>query len=292
MAKKTTVSTAEDKLRALYDLQLIDSRIDRIRVVRGELPLEVEDLEDEIAGLRTRLERLEEEVDLVNQRIAAYKNQIEESKALITKYTEQQNNVRNNREFDSLNKEIEYQTLEIELCEKKIRECLAQADQKSELVVSSKEKVEMRDADLVGKRSELAEIISETQAEESVLTALSDKMSSSIEARLLASYQRIRNSAKNGLAVVPIERQASAGSYIKIPPQRQIDIAQRKRIIVDEHSGRILVDKELADEEQARVDTQITKAIAKAKKTIRIRSFESIENPVCHWQAGFFDGLM
>jgi len=124
----------------------------------------------------------------------------------------------------------------------------------------------MRDADLVGKRSELAEIISETQAEESVLTALSDKMSSSIEARLLASYQRIRNSAKNGLAVVPIERQASAGSYIKIPPQRQIDIAQRKRIIVDEHSGRILVDKELADEEQARVDTQITKAIAKAKK--------------------------
>ena len=172
MAKKTTVSTAEDKLRALYDLQLIDSRIDRIRVVRGELPLEVEDLEDEIAGLRTRLERLEEEVDLVNQRIAAYKNQIEESKALITKYTEQQNNVRNNREFDSLNKEIEYQTLEIELCEKKIRECLAQVDQKSELVVSSKEKVEMRDADLVGKRSELAEIISETQAEESVLTAL------------------------------------------------------------------------------------------------------------------------
>ena len=266
MAKKTTVSTAEDKLRALYDLQLIDSRIDRIRVVRGELPLEVEDLEDEIAGLRTRLERLEEEVDLVNQRIAAYKNQIEESKALITKYTEQQNNVRNNREFDSLNKEIEYQTLEIELCEKKIRECLAQADQKSELVVSSKEKVEMRDADLVGKRSELAEIISETQAEESVLTALSDKMSSSIEARLLASYQRIRNSAKNGLAVVPIERQASAGSYIKIPPQRQIDIAQRKRIIVDEHSGRILVDKELADEEQVRIDTQITKAIAKAKK--------------------------
>lgn len=266
MAKKTTVSTAEDKLRALYDLQLIDSRIDRIRVVRGELPLEVEDLEDEIAGLRTRLERLEEEVDLVNQRIAAYKNQIEESKALITKYTEQQNNVRNNREFDSLNKEIEYQTLEIELCEKKIRECLAQVDQKSELVVSSKEKVEMRDADLVGKRSELAEIISETQAEESVLTALSEKMSSSIEARLLASYQRIRNSAKNGLAVVPIERQASAGSYIKIPPQRQIDIAQRKRIIVDEHSGRILVDKELAEEEQVRIDTQITKAIAKAKK--------------------------
>ena len=153
-----------------------------------------------------------------------------------------------------------------ELCEKKIRECLAQAEQKGELVISSKEKVEMRDADLVGKRSELAEIISETQAEETVLTELSEKMSASIEARLLASYQRIRNAAKNGLAVVPIEREASAGSYIKIPPQRQIDIAQRKRIIVDEHSGRILVDKELAEEEQTRIETQITKAIAKAKK--------------------------
>ena len=129
MAKKTTASTAEDKLRALYDLQLIDSRIDRIRVVRGELPLEVEDLEDEIAGLRTRLERLEEDLDLVNQRISAYKIQIEDSKALIAKYTEQQNNVRNNREFESLNKEIEYQTLEIELCEKRIRECQAQEAQ-------------------------------------------------------------------------------------------------------------------------------------------------------------------
>ena len=127
MAKKKTASTAEDKLRALYDLQLIDSRIDRIRVVRGELPLEVQDLEDEIAGLRTRLERLEEDLDLVNQRISAYKIQIEDSKALIAKYTEQQNNVRNNREFESLNKEVEYQTLEIELCEKRIRECKAQA---------------------------------------------------------------------------------------------------------------------------------------------------------------------
>ena len=141
MAKKTTASTAEDKLRALYDLQLIDSRIDRIRVVRGELPLEVEDLEDEIAGLRTRLERLEEDLDLVNQRISAYKIQIEDSKALIAKYTEQQNNVRNNREFESLNKEIEYQTLEIELCEKRIRECQAQAEQKGEVVTDSKEKV-------------------------------------------------------------------------------------------------------------------------------------------------------
>lgn len=266
MAKKTTASTAEDKLRALYDLQIIDSRIDRIRVVRGELPLEVQDLEDEIEGLRTRLERMEEDLDLVNQRISAYKNQIEDSKALIAKYTEQQNNVRNNREFESLNKEIEYQTLEIELCEKRIRECQAQVEQKTEVVTASKEKLEMRDADLVGKQKELSEIIAETEQEENVLTDLSEKMSQAIDERLLASYQRIRDAAKNGLAVVPIEREASAGSYIKIPPQRQIDIAQRKRIIVDEHSGRILVDKELADEELDRMSTQIDKALTKIKK--------------------------
>jgi hypothetical protein len=266
MAKKKTASTAEDKLRALFDLQLIDSRIDRIRVVRGELPLEVQDLEDEIAGLRTRLERLEEDLDLVNQRISAYKIQIEDSKGLIAKYTEQQNNVRNNREFTSLNKEIEYQTLEIELCEKRIRECQAQAEQKTEVVGTSKEKLEMRDADFEIKQKELSEIISETQQEEDVLSGLSDKMAKGIDDRLLASYRPIRGAAKNGLAVVPIEREASAGSYIKIPPQRQIDIAQRKRIIVDEHSGRILVDKELAEEETTRMDSQITKALTKAKK--------------------------
>ena len=265
MAKKKEL-TVEERLRALYDLQLIDSRIDRIRVVRGELPLEVQDLEDEIAGLRTRLERLEEDLDLVNQRISAYKIQIADSKVLIAKYTEQQNNVRNNREFESLNKEVEYQTLEIELCEKRIRECQAQAEQKTEIVSTSKEKLEMRDADLESKQKELSEIISETQQEEDVLAGLSDKMAKVIDDRLLASYKRIRGAAKNGLAVVPIEREASAGSYIKIPPQRQIDIAQRKRIIVDEHSGRILVDKELAEEEMTRMDSQIGKALTKAKK--------------------------
>jgi predicted nucleic acid-binding Zn-ribbon protein len=251
------VTTAEDKLRALYDLQLIDSRIDRIRVVRGELPLEVQDLEDEIEGLRTRLERLVEDVDLVEQRIVAYKNQIEESKSLIAKYQDQQNNVRNNREFESLNKEIEYQTLEIELCEKRIRECNAQIEQKNEVVTASKEKLAQRDADLAAKRAELEEIIAETQQEEDILVSLSEEKSQNIDARLLASYKRIRGAAKNGLAVVPIEREASAGSYIKIPPQRQIDIAQRKRIIVDEHSGRILVDRELANEEQERIDSLV-----------------------------------
>jgi predicted nucleic acid-binding Zn-ribbon protein len=165
-----------------------------------------------------------------------------------------------------LNKEIEYQTLEIELCEKRIRECQAQAEQKGEVVTDSKEKVELREADLESKKTELSEIVAETQQEEDVLNTLSAKMAKGIDERLLTSYQRIRGAAKNGLAVVPIEREASAGSYIKIPPQRQIDIAQRKRIIVDEHSGRILVDKELAEEEMARMKTQISKALAKAKK--------------------------
>jgi len=260
MAKKKKVTTAEDKLRALYDLQLIDSRIDRIRVVRGELPLEVQDLEDEIEGLKTRLERLEEDADLVKQRVVAYKNQIEDSKALIAKYQDQQNNVRNNREFESLNKEIEYQTLEIELCEKRIRECQAQIEQKAEVIDGSQEKLTQREDDLGAKRAELEEIVAETQAEEESLLTLSDELAGNIEDRLLASYRRIRGAAKNGLAVVPIEREASAGSYIKIPPQRQIDIAQRKRIIVDEHSGRILVDRELANEESDRIEGLVRSA--------------------------------
>jgi len=262
MAKKKKVTTAEDKLRALYDLQLIDSRIDRIRVVRGELPLEVQDLEDEIEGLKTRLERLEEDADLVKQRVVAYKNQIEDSKALIAKYQDQQNNVRNNREFESLNKEIEYQTLEIELCEKRIRECQAQIEQKAEVIDGSQEKLTQREDDLGAKRAELEEIVAETQAEEESLLTLSDELAGNIEDRLLASYRRIRGAAKNGLAVVPIEREASAGSYIKIPPQRQIDIAQRKRIIVDEHSGRILVDRELANEESDRIEGLVKKRMS------------------------------
>ena len=265
MAKTKKPLTAEDRLRALYDLQLIDSRIDRIRVVRGELPLEVEDLENEIGGLKTRLEKMEEENDNVSQRVTAYEIQIKESQTLIEKYEDQKNNVRNNREFESLNKEVEYQTLEIELCEKRIRECKAQQVQKAEGLENLRSKNSQRSADLSAKQSELDEIIAETQAEEEVLLKQSDKMSKTIDARLLRTYTRIRSAAKNGLAVVPIERQASAGTFIKIPPQRQIDIAQRKQIIVDEHSGRILVDKELAEEEKARMDVIMDKELKKLK---------------------------
>ena len=261
MAKTKKPLTAEDRLRALYDLQLIDSRIDRIRVVRGELPLEVEDLENEIGGLKTRLEKMEEENDNVSQRVSAYEIQIKESQTLIEKYEDQKNNVRNNREFESLNKEVEYQTLEIELCEKRIRECKAQQVQKAEGLENLRSKNTQRTADLTAKQSEL----DETQAEAGVLLKQSEKMAKAIDERLLRTYSRIRSAAKNGLAVVPIERQASAGTFIKIPPQRQIDIAQRKQIIVDEHSGRILVDKELAEEEKARMDTIMDKELKKLK---------------------------
>ena len=265
MAKKKT-STAEDKLRALYDLQIIDSRIDRLRVVRGELPLEVGDLEDELEGLRARLERMEDDNDQVNQRILAYQMQIKDSQALIEKYTEQQNNVRNNREFLSLAKEIEYQTLEIELCEKRIRESQAQTEQKAEGLDGTRERFNQRQNDLDAKKAELEAIVAETQAEEELLQTHSDKTAKGIDDRLVRSYRRIRGAAQNGLAGGPIERQASAGTFIKLPPQRQIDIAQRKRIIVDEHSGRILVDKELAEEELTRMNALLDKALAKLKK--------------------------
>jgi len=262
MSKKLT--TAEDKLRALYSLQVIDSKIDRIRIIRGELPLEVQDLEDEIEGLRTRVGKIQEEMDGIDKSISDRRHQIDESKSLIKKYEEQQSNVRNNREYDSLNKEIEFQGLEIQLCEKKITELSAQKVQKQEVLESSQLKLTERDGDLVVKKTELEEIVSETRAEEEVLTGKAAEMKQELESRLVHAYERIRSASKNGLAVVPIEREASAGSFIKIPPQRQLDIAARKKIIVDEHSGRILVDKELADEERERVEKMIVTELKNA----------------------------
>jgi predicted nucleic acid-binding Zn-ribbon protein len=242
MAKKAV--TPEDKLRALYALQTIDSKIDKIRVIRGELPLEVEDLEDEIEGLRTRVGRLNDELGEIDKAISDKKNAIEESKGLIKKYEEQQSNVRNNREFDSLSKEIEFQGLEMQLSEKKIKEFGAQKSAKQELIDASQGRLTDREEDLTAKKGELDEIVNETKLEEQILVEKSLIMKDKIEERLVIAYDRIRGAAKNGLAVVPIEREASAGSYIKIPPQKQLDVAARKKIIVDEHSGRILVDKE------------------------------------------------
>ncbi|RZJ67533.1 MAG: hypothetical protein EOO45_15350 [Flavobacterium sp.] len=246
--------SVEDKLRALYDLQLIDSRIDEIRNVRGELPLEVDDLEDEVAGLSTRLEKLKADLESIEEQINAKKIAIEDHKTAIKKYTEQQKNVRNNREFNSLSKEIEFQELEIQLSEKHIKEMRASIEHKKEVVSQSSEKLDAKSNHLQHKKSELDAIMSETQKEETFLTEKSAEYEALIEERLIAAYKRIRTSVRNGLAVVSIERGASAGSYFTIPPQTQMEIAARKKIITDEHSGRILVDSALADEEKEKME--------------------------------------
>jgi predicted nucleic acid-binding Zn-ribbon protein len=246
--------SVEEKLRALYDLQIIDTRIDEIRNVRGELPLEVEDLEDEVAGLTTRLEKLQSDLVSFEDNIKAKKNAIEAHQAAIKKYTEQQKEVRNNREFNSLTKEVEFQELEIQLAEKQIKELKASIEHKKEVVATSKERLEQKSNHLKHKKAELNDIMSETQKEESFLTAKSAEYEGQIEERLLAAYKRIRSSVRNGLAVVSIERGASAGSFFTIPPQIQVEIASRKKIITDEHSGRILVDASLAEEEKEKME--------------------------------------
>ena len=258
MAKKTEASV-EDKLRALYDLQLIHSRVDTIRNVRGELPLEVEDLEDEVAGLKTRLEKLCGDLSVVDDQIKAKKLQIEDSKTSIKKYTEQQKNVRNNREYNSLSKEIEFQELEIQLAEKNIKEYRAQIEQKKEVIETTKERLAERENHLKHKKEELDEILAETEKEEQELLKRGEDFEEQIEERLVKAYRRIRSNVRNGLAVVAIERGASGGSFFTIPPQVQVEIAGRKKIITDEHSGRILVDEDLAREEQDKMQAIFSK---------------------------------
>ena len=257
MAKKKEV-TVEDKLRALYDLQLIDSRIDEINNMRGELPLEVKDLEDEIAGLQTRLNNFSTDIENLETAIANKRNNIEEAKTLSKKYEEQQKNVRNNREFDSITKEIEYQDLEIQLAEKHIREFEAKIAQKNEIMDAAKEKMKEKETHLKHKQDELNAIMEETEKEEKLLQKKSEEFSKQIDERLLAAYKRIRSTVRNGLAVVTIERGASGGSFFTIPPQRQVEIASRKKIITDEHSGRILIDSQLADEEREKMSEYIS----------------------------------
>nr|WP_319571980.1 C4-type zinc ribbon domain-containing protein [uncultured Draconibacterium sp.] len=237
--------SVEEKLRALHELQSVVSEVDKIKTLRGELPLEVQDLEDEIAGLKTRLVNLDDEVKNLDTSINNKKIAIKDSQALIVKYTEQQNNVRNNREFDSLSKEIEFQNLEIELSEKRIKEFTAEMAQKKETITASKEQLKEREEDLDRKKSELSEITEETKIEEDKLRTKSEKIESFIEPRLLGAFKRIRKNARNGLAVVTIQRDACGGCFNKIPPQRQLDIASRKKIIVCEYCGRILVDQNI-----------------------------------------------
>ena len=239
--------TVERKLIELYTLQQVDSKIDKIRIIRGELPLEVQDLEDEIAGMETRIAKFNEELEKFSNDIVNYKNKIKEATALIKKYEEQQNNVRNNREYESLTKEIEYQSLDIQLCEKRINDCTKKSEMLKISLNETNARLEERKGDLELKKNELSSIVEETEKEEQELMVRSQESEQLIEERLLTAYKRIRKNARNGLAVVKIERDACGGCYNKIPPQHQLDIRMHKKIIVCEYCGRILIDQDIVD---------------------------------------------
>jgi len=235
----------EEKLVALYELQKIDSKIDEIRRLRGELPLEVQDLEDEIVGLETRLKNHKSEVTKLEGDIKVCKVKMKDAETLIKKYESQQNKVRNNREFDSLTKELEYQNLEIKLNDKRIKEYSDELKIKTEAFDKVQKFIDDKKADLAHSKGELNTIVDETQHDEEELRKLADKISERIEDRLLKAYQRIKTGARNGLVVVPINRDACGGCYNKIPPQRQLDINSHKKVIVCEYCGRILIDDEI-----------------------------------------------
>jgi predicted nucleic acid-binding Zn-ribbon protein len=236
----------EQKLANLYRLQSMLSEIDKIKTLRGELPLEVQDLEDEVAGLHTRIQNFQLDSKDLDTTIGQQRIKISDSQALIEKYQQQLDNVRNNREFDNLTKEIEYQGLEIELAEKRIKEFTLEAKTISEEIQKSKTLLEERHADLKSKKDELDEIVSETKIQEEQLREKAKQIETTIDPRLLTAFKRIRKSARNGLAVVYIQRDACGGCFNKIPPQRQLDIRLRKKIIVCEHCGRIMIDPQLA----------------------------------------------
>ena len=244
--------TVERKLVALYTLQQIDSKIDRIRIVRGELPEAVQDLEDEVAGLETRIENYNADLKKFNTDVTNYKIKIKETQALIKKYEEQQNQVRNSREYDSLTKETEYQSLEIQLCEKRIKDATIKMEDIKAGLEATENKLAERKNDLELKQSELQSIVEETEKEEQDLVAKSKESEALIEERLLNAYKRIRKGARNGLAVVEIKRDACGGCFNKIPPQHQLDIRIHKKIIVCEYCGRILVDQDIIDQYNAK----------------------------------------
>ena len=233
--------SVEEKLKALYQLQTMLSEIDKIKTLRGELPLEVQDLEDEVTGLTTRIEKIKTEIEELKSNIASKKIEIETAKASVEKYKAQQDNVRNNREYDVLTKEIEIQSLEIELCEKRIKEYTASIKAKEEEIEKSNTAL-----DLEIKKNELEEIISETKQEEEKLREKAKNLETTIEPRLLQAFKRIRKNSRNGLGITYVQRDACGGCFNKIPPQKQLDIRMRKKIIVCEYCGRIMIDPELA----------------------------------------------
>ena len=261
MAKKDpTDLSVEEKLKTLYQLQSALSAIDEKRALRGELPLEVQDLEDEIEGLTTRIEKIKNEIDEFKHAVTQKNGEIEDAKASVERYKNQLNDVKNNREYDTLSKEIEFQTLEIELCNKKIREANNRIQEKQQELTENEEVIKERQADLEVKKSELDEIMAETRAEEEKLKEKVKDLESKIENRLLTSFKRIRKNARNGLGVVYVQRDACGGCFNKIPPQRQLDIKMHKKIIVCEYCGRIMIDPELAG-------VKIDKTTGEEKKT-------------------------
>ena len=264
--------TVEEKLKSLYQLQVIFSEIDRIKTLRGELPLEVQDLEDEVAGLRTRIGNISGSIEEIKGEEAKRRNTIEEAQAMIEKYTEDQNNVRNNREYDLLAKEIEFQTLEVEFCEKKLRQYAGDLKVKNEEIERTNAQLEERLAALEDKRNELEEIVAETKEEEEKLRDRAKVLEGTIESRLLQSFKRIRKNTRNGLGVVYVQRDACGGCFNKIPPQRQLDIKMRKKIIVCEYCGRIMIDPELAGVKETTVQAPEKKI---RKRAIRKKGDEA-----------------
>jgi predicted nucleic acid-binding Zn-ribbon protein len=249
MAKKTISISVEEKLKALYDLQCVDSEIDQLRIVRGELPVEIQDLEDEVARLQSRLDKFEEEKKSLKEDLKSRKDSMKNSSELIARYKTQLENIKNNREFTSLTKEVEFQELEMELSEKKINEIKAKTLMKNEVISQSSESLLEHKEDLEAKISELSAITAETEKEEATLLKKSDVSQKKIDDRLLQSYSRIRGSVRNGLALVSVDRDACGGCFNKIPPQRQLEIKLHKKVIVCEHCGRILIDSNILSDQ-------------------------------------------
>lgn len=239
--------SVEEKLTSLVQLQKVESKLDEIGILKGELPMEVADLEDEIQGLHARQLRIEEEINGITEFIEQKKNAIKDAQALIKKYEKQSENVKNNREFEAINKEIEMQQLEVKLCEKHIKDANEEIAEKAVALEKAKKALSTKEGVLNGKKGELEKIIAATEKEEKQFNQRASDARSHVDQRLLASYEKIRSSYRNGLAVVPVERDACGGCFYYIPPQKQSEIKQRKKIMVCENCGRILVDAELAD---------------------------------------------
>ena len=278
MAKKESEISVESKLQTLYQLQATFSAIDEKRALRGELPLEVQDLEDEIAGLKTRIEHIEGDINDFQQAVAQKQGEIKEAEESVERYKKQLDEVRNNREYDTLTKEIEFQSLEIELCNKKIKEANAKVEDKKRELVRTNDLINDRQQALEEKKSELDEIMQETREEEQVLKAKAEELETKIEPRLLSSFKRIRKNARNGLGIVYVQRDACGGCFNKIPPQRQLDIKMHKKVIVCEYCGRIMIDPELAGVKTVEtevVDDKPKRKRATTRKTASKKSEES-----------------